>query len=76
MPSLTIQGIHLLVPLRIHPHRPSKPSNYRSPDWRKHGEFQPILDLLLHAFSSSSLITVKHPALPRGASLIRMRNSP
>jgi hypothetical protein len=57
MPSLTIQGIHLLVPLRIHPHRPSQPSNHRSPDRRKHREFQPIPDLLLHAFSSSSLIT-------------------
>jgi hypothetical protein len=57
MPSLTIQRIHLFVPLRIHPHRPSQPSNHRSPDRRKHREFQPILDLLLHAFSSSSLIT-------------------
>lgn len=28
MPALTIQGIHLLVTLRIHLHRPPQPSNY------------------------------------------------
>jgi hypothetical protein len=46
VPPLTIQGIHLLVALRIHPHRPPQPSNHRSPDRREHRELQPILDLL------------------------------
>jgi hypothetical protein len=57
MPALTIQRIHLLVALRVHPHRPPQPSNHCSPDRRKHSELQPVLDLLLHACSGSSLIT-------------------
>ena len=57
MPSLTIQGIHLFVALRVHLHRSPQASNHRSPDRRKHRELQPLLDSFLHAFSSSTLIT-------------------
>jgi len=46
MPALTIQCIHLLVALRIHPHRPPQPSNHRSPERREHRELQPLLDSL------------------------------
>jgi len=68
MPSLTIQRIHLLVPLRIHPHRPPQPSNYRSPDWREHRKLQPCPDSLLHAFSSSHSSPMKLPAANCGVS--------
>jgi hypothetical protein len=46
VPPLMIQGIHLLVALRIHPHGPPQPSNHRSPDRGEYRELQPILDLL------------------------------
>ncbi len=46
MPALTIQGIHLLMALRLHPHRPPQPSNHRSADRREHRELQPLLDVL------------------------------
>jgi hypothetical protein len=48
MPALTIQGIHLLVALRIHPHRPPQPSNHRSPDRREHRELQPLQQKFSH----------------------------
>jgi hypothetical protein len=59
MPALTIQRIHWLVALRIHPHRSPQPLNHRSPDRREHRKLHPILDPLFHAYSSShsSLIT-------------------
>ena len=46
MPALTIQRIHLLVALRIHPHRPPQPSNHRSSDRREQRELQPLFDSL------------------------------
>lgn len=48
VPTLTIQGIHLLMALRIHPHRPPQPSNHRRSDRREQRELRPLFKSLHH----------------------------
>src|SRR5262249_1082205 len=44
--ALTVQCIHLLMALRIYPHRPPQSSNHRCADRREQRELQPGLDSL------------------------------